>query len=115
MKISYLPLPSLICFTILYIGLGYISIGVLLIGLSTMRAGIAYGSLQITLWITAIALWYHHAFLAGAGVYNNLWPFYTTPISVLPWLGATLLCSFILTGLHGPIYRFLYQIERTRR
>jgi hypothetical protein len=109
-RMSYLPFSSLVFFAILYEGLGYIGVGVLLLGLSTLRAGIAYWSLHIALWMSAIALWYHLAFLAGAGVYDNLWPFHTSALTFLPWFGGAFLCSFILTGLHGRIQRFLQQL-----
>ncbi|BCL82605.1 hypothetical protein ccbrp13_50700 [Ktedonobacteria bacterium brp13] len=70
-RLSYLPFSSLVFFAILYVGLGYIGIGVLLLGLSTLRVDIVYCSIQIALWMSAIALWYHFAFLSGTGVYNN--------------------------------------------
>ncbi|GCE29532.1 hypothetical protein KDA_50160 [Dictyobacter alpinus] len=56
-RLTYLPWPSLVLFALLYEGLGYISIGVLFLGLSTLRAGSAYWSLQIALWLGSIALW----------------------------------------------------------
>lgn len=109
-RMSYLPFPNLVLFAILYRALRYISIGVLLLGWSTLRVNIAYWSLHIALWMVAIALWYHYAFLAGAGVYESLWPFRASPVILLLWLGGAFICSFILTGLHHRIDHFLHTL-----
>ncbi|GCF09720.1 hypothetical protein KDI_32840 [Dictyobacter arantiisoli] len=106
-RIGYLPFMSLVGFSLLFGALEYIGIGLFLLCFGTLQAKIAWWGILIFLWMIIIAQWYYWAFISGGGIYDNLWPFNTPLTSILPWLGAALIVSFLLTGFGPLLQRFL--------
>lgn len=106
-RIGYFPLPSLIIFALIFGALEYFAVGLLLLGLSSLRVKAAYWSLQLTLWLVGIALWYQQAFLLGGGAYPNLVPLDLKLESLWPWIVVSLICSLALFAFYIPLVRFL--------
>jgi hypothetical protein len=106
-RIGYLPLPSLIFFALIFGALEYFAGGLLLFGLSSLQVDVAYWTLQLTLWLLGIALWYQQAFLLGSGIYDNLVPFDLKLTSLWPWIVLSLICSLTLFILYVPVVRLL--------
>lgn len=79
-------------FNVVYYGvLFFVAAGVLLLGLSSRHVNIAYWSIQITVWLVGISMWYHSN--------NTFNPF---PLDSF-WLIVTVICSLVLLVFYIPI------------
>lgn len=77
--------------------------GILLLGLASGRTYIAYGSLQLAVWIVGLSLWY-----GTAGLFD---PFPESPV----WLITTIACSLVLLILYKPLTYLLRKLAVLRR
>lgn len=84
--------------------LTYMGIGILLVGLSTMKTKVAYWTLQAAIWLIGINLWYQYG---GGGVSNSIISFLVTPLSLWPWMIIVLAISFVLMATYIPVVRLL--------
>jgi hypothetical protein len=80
----------------------FVAAGLLLLGLSSRHMHIAYWSVQVTVWLVGVSLWYrsNHEFN----------PF---PLDSF-WLIVTVICSLGLLALYKPMLRLLRWAEGTQ-
>ncbi|GLV53704.1 hypothetical protein KDH_05560 [Dictyobacter sp. S3.2.2.5] len=84
--------------------LTYLGIGLLLIGMSTMNPKVAYWTLQASIWLISINLWYQYGGVVSAG---SIVPFLMTPETLWPWMIIALVASFSLLVAYIPVTRLL--------
>jgi hypothetical protein len=78
----------------------YVSIGLSLLTLSTLRPHLTYWSLQLALWLVSMSFW---AGLAQAFYQNG----FEVPASFAPFFWITLVCSLILLAAYKPVLAVL--------
>ena len=88
----------------------YSGLGLFLLGLGSMRAKIAYWSLQIAVWLVGISLWYEQ----NGATDVRLVPVFATPLSFWPQMVITLFCSLLLFALYIPLTRLLARLFQVR-
>ncbi len=81
----------------------YVSIGLFLLTLSTLRPRLAYGSLQMALWLVSMSFW---SSLALAFNQNGI----EVPGSFTPFFWITLVCSLVLLATYKPVLAVLKKL-----
>jgi hypothetical protein len=84
----------------------YIGLGVFWLGLGSMRAKLAYWSLQVAVWLVGLSLWYEQ----GGAIAVRLVPVLATPRSFWPQMMITLICSLLLFALYIPLTRLFTRL-----
>jgi hypothetical protein len=84
----------------------YIGLGLFLLGLGSVRAKLAYWSLQVAVWLIGISLWYEQTGVTDV----RLVPVFATPLSFWPQMVITLICSLLLFALYIPLTRLLARL-----
>ena len=79
----------------------YVGIGLFLLALSTLRPRLAYWSLQVTLWLVSMSLWFALAFAPSNQ--NGI----DIPDSFAPFFWITLVCSLLLLIVYKPVLALL--------
>lgn len=86
-------------FDIVYWGvLFFVAAGILLLGGSSRRLRIAYGSIQLAVWLVGISLWYRSN--------NTFDPYPLNPF----WIIVTAICSMVLLALYKPTLHLLRKV-----
>ena len=84
----------------------YLGLGVFGLGIGSMRARLAYWSLQVAVWLIGLGLWYEQ----GGEINVKLVPILATPQSFWPQMVITLLCSLLLFALYIPLTRLFERL-----
>ncbi len=81
----------------------YVGVGVLLVGLSWLRANVAYWSMQLAILLVGVSLWYQQG-LSGVQIWWLPDPQYS--FSWL-WISGALLCCLLLLAFYRSLIRRL--------
>lgn len=80
----------------------WVSIGMVLLSITSKHVRVAYVCFQIALWLISLSVWFPIFFLVGSTNYD--------PGSFLPFWLVTLMLSLILLALYKPVVHFLRKL-----
>jgi len=85
----------------------WVSIGMVLLSVTSMRAKGMYACLQVALWLISLSVWFPIFYLLGSPNYD--------PASFAPFWLVTLALSLVLLACYKPVIHFLRKIFEPNR